>query len=146
MLRKIYNRLYDLEKQYFRSTVSQKKSKQKQEEANKELEENSGSPPRRKDGGGSVSVLGAVAAGARHLARRKSQVGGDQDTAEDMDRPSMAQESGIFAQGRKSLVNIGNFIKRTSKYEKSDKVKCADTARKMIFYGWYLKKKNAKKV
>lgn len=70
VLKKIYNRLYDLEKAYFRHNVTRKPSKTEVARSQ--------SPERtvpRKRNAGSVSILGAVAAAGRHIAERRASLG-----------------------------------------------------------------------
>eukprot|EP00392_Amoebophrya_sp_AT5.2_P013550 g13677.t1 len=67
-LKKIYNRLYDLEKQYFRHDQTKKPKRHEEEEG--EERQTSGKP---------VSILGAVAAAGRHIAQRRGAMDSEEE-------------------------------------------------------------------
>lgn len=96
VLKRIYNRLYDLEKQYFRQHQSGKKSKKAPDV------EQAPTASRRT---GPISILGAVAAAGRHIASKRS--GGD-------DNAAVPAQSSIIMGKRRSIDAITNFIRRSS--------------------------------
>ncbi len=102
MLRRIYNRLYDLERAYLRQQGNKNKKGSKTRHAEEIVKTKNPTS-------GPVSILGAVAAAGRHLARRKSI---DQKELESQQK---------YQPSRRSVDGIKGFMRRNSSAKRTNR-------------------------
>ncbi len=98
-LRRVYNRLYDMEKRFFRPVQRGGKEPKDQPPENDPI-------GRQKKMGGPVSILGAAAAAGRHVARRS------QDRAKKEELKEVQKR--LLPPSKRSLADVTSFIGRKS--------------------------------